>query len=887
MWPTLVRGFSRLGFAWARRRLDDEARREFEAHLDLLVDRYIRLGMPPADAHAAARRQFGSATLVREELYQMNGFLWAEAVAQDLRYACRQLRRAPGFSAIAIATLALGIGGTTAVFSVVQAVLLAPLPYDQPGQLVRFYQQEPEKPSTRTFLTGVHFRELRDRASAFEDVAALNTYSETGLDLITDGQALRLRVLQVTSDYFRTLGSGPLRGREFDRDDEVGGSRRVVLSDRVWRRRFDANPSIVGTTVRLSAESYEVVGVAPQGFEDPIVDEVDAWLPYDLARNTSEQNYSLTAVGRLRHAVPPERARAELAGLNRSMVERWPKARAGTIVALPLQEDLVAGSRGPLQLLLVAVGLVLLVACVNVANLALVRATGRGHEFAVRAALGSGRRRLARQLLVESLLLAGLGGFLGLALAGWGVKALQMLGRDAIPRLDTVGFDPAVLAFSALVTLATCVLFGVAPALRAARSSPRSALSRESRSATGGRGQGRLRSALAMAQLALALTLLAGAGVLLASFQRLQQVPLGFRVDHVLTFEVSLPTIRFDAARRAAFQEELASRIQTIPGVIAAGGTSRLPATGSYHPWGTRIDSGPLAGAWVNQAQGMRIQQRTVSGDFFTAFEIPVLAGRAFDGRDHAGAPSRAVVSAGFARQAFPGVPFDSVVGQRIAPLGQERREIIGVVGDVTLDVYGMPTMAVYHAHRQFAANRNWALSQVVATERPPERVLAAVRAEVAALDPELVVHHAVPMTDVVGRGVSRERFTLVLMGAFAGVSLMLAALGLYGVLAYSVRQRTPEIGIRMALGATPAQVRGLVLRQAALVLGVGLALGIAGALVLGRWLSSMVFETSPWDPRVLLATALLLTITGVMAAWLPARRASRVAPRIAIQEGH
>ena len=482
-------------------------------------------------------------------------------------------------------------------------------------------------------------------------------------------------------------------------------------------------------------------------------------------------------------------------------------------------------------------------------------------------------------------MLAGLGGVLGLVLAGFGIKVLRSLGRDAIPRLDEVGFDPVVLSFAAVVTAATAIAFGVTPALRLARIPPNQALRQQTRSATGTRGQGRLRNGLAAAQLALALTLLVGAGVLLASFYRLQQVELGFGVERVLTFEMSLPTARYDATRRAAVQEELARRIQAIPGVQGAGGTSRLPATGSYHPWATRIGSGPLAGETISRGVGFNIQQRTVSGDFFAALEIPVLAGRTFDGRDDASAPSRAVVSANFAREAFPGLPLDSVVGQRIAVLGQ-KREILGVVGDVALDVYGTPALTVYHAHRQFAGNRNWMLSQIVETELPLDRILAAVRAEVAALDPELLVHRAAPMTEVIGRGVSRQRFALVLMGAFAVVSLLLATLGLYGVLAYSVRQRTQEIGIRMALGATSGHVRALVLRQAAIVMGSGLVVGVAGALVLGRWLSSLVFKVSPWDPRVILATAVLLTLTGLLAAWLPARRAAGMAPTMALQEG-
>jgi predicted permease len=372
----------------------------------------------------------------------------------------------------------------------------------------------------------------------------------------------------------------------------------------------------------------------------------------------------------------------------------------------------------------------------------------------------------------------------------------------------------------------------------------------------------------------------------LASFHRLQQVNIGARVDGVLTFDLNLPTVRSGAERRAAFQEQLASRRRSIPGVTAAGGISFLPATGSHHPWNTSILSGPRAGSRVMRRDGFNIQQRTVSGDVFAALEIPVLAGRIFDARDDASALPRAVVSANFVRAAFPGLAADAAIGQQIAA-GGRKLEIIGVVGDVALDVYGAPTLTVYHAHRQFASDRNWALTQVVAAEVPPERLLGDVRAAIAAMDPELVVHRAAPMTEVVGRGVSRERFALVLMGAFACVSLMLASLGLYGVLAYTVRQRTREIGIRMALGATAAQVRVLVLRQAALMLAIGLVVGIGGATVLGRWLSSLVFLISPSDPRILLATAFLLTITGLFAAWLPARRASRVPPRIAIQEEH
>ena len=811
---------------------------------------------------------------------------------QDLRYALRQLRRSRGFSAVVIATLAVGIGGTTAVFSVLHAILFAPLPYAQPGELVRIYQQEPENPGTRGGVSAPHFRTLRNQGTSFVDVAARYFREDMGLDISDGGTSQRLRVLLVTNDYFRTLRAEPFRGPGLQVEDEAGepgddriGARRVVLSDAVWRARFNSDPSIVGTTIRLSAEPYEVAGIAPAGFEDPIAGGVDAWLPYNLKRDTMTENYSLTVVGRLRSGMSVNQALAELAVLSQSMKRQWPEVRASSIVALPLQEAVVGPSRNLLRLLFLAVGLVLLVACVNVANLVLVRATGRVQEFAVRAALGSGRGRLVRLVMVEMLVLAALGGVAGLALASLGVAALQTIGRDALPRLDEVGFDPGVLLFAVVVTMTTAIACGVTPALRLAGTDQNRALMRHSRPATGTRRQGRLRSGLAAAQLALALALLAGAGVLSVSFYHLMKVDLGFRVDGVLTFDVNLPSIRYDAGRRARFQEALAQRLAALPGVTAAGGTSRLPATGSFHSWPVRIETGPLAGTAVKQPE--QPEHRTVSGEFFKTLGIPLLAGRTFGERDDEKAPMRAVVSANLARVAFPGMPLEQVVGQRISVLTRRGlREIIGVVGDTAIDVYGKPSPAVYTAHRQFAGNRNWALTQIVATGTPAERVLPEVRAAVASMDPELVVYRPAAMTDVLGRGTSRERFALLAIGAFAAVSLTLAAIGLYGVLAHAVRQRTPEIGIRIALGATAAQIRLSILRQAGVVLVTGLVAGTGGALVLGRWLTSLAFGIGPADPRILAAAAVLLTATGLLASWLPARRASRIEPRVAIQEG-
>lgn len=864
---------------------DERVREELAEHLAMMTEEYERGGLTPDEARRHARLKVGAPAAIAEGYRDEQRLRWLEDLGKDVRYAFRQIRANAGFASVVVATLGLGIGGATAVFSVVQAVLLAPLPYEQPGQLVRLYQQEPDNPDTRDGLSGAHFTFLREHATAFEEVASIANYRETGVDLFIEGRAERLPVLRVSSGYFSVLRSHPQLGRDFDRDDEAG-TPRVMLSDAAWQTHFGGDPTIVGRTIRLNGRPIEVAGIAPSGFEDPIDPDVAAWIPYALAGDTDGENYSLTAVGRLRNGVTLERAQAELATLTTPMRERWPAASKSAIVATPLHEELVASARAPLHLVFAAVGLVLLVACVNVANLALVRATGRVHEFAVRAALGSSRRRLARQLLVENLVLAFLGGAVGLVLAGIGIRVLHTIGRHALPRLGEVGLNADVLLFTVVTTTATAVIFGIVPALRLAATSPVEALRQQSRSTTGGRAVARLRSTLAAVQVAFALTLLAGAGILLASFHQLQRVEVGFRVDRVLTFEVNLPTVRYDEVRRASFQEELARQLEAIPSVTAAGGISRLPATGSYHPWNTHILTGPLAGTSVDRSR-FAMQQRVISGDFFAALGIPVLAGRHFDARDDVGARARAVVSANFARAAFPGLPYEGVLGQRIAAGGRTDLEIVGIVDDVALDAYGAPTMAVYHAHRQFAGNRNWALAQVVASERSPEQTLSAVREVVARLDPELVVYRPATMGEVIGRGTSRERFALVLMGAFAAVALALAALGLYGVLAYTVRQRSTEIGIRLALGATDTHVRALVFRQAAAVVGFGIAAGLAGALLLGRWLDALAFGIVSSDPRVLLASATVLVLVALVAVWLPAQRAAGIEPRVAMQEGH
>ena len=547
----LDKALLRLRSLFRRPSVDFELEAELRFHLDHLIEENISSGMAPEEARKAARRTIGGITQLQEECRDMRRVNLIESLAQDVHYAIRTLRKTPAFTGVVIATLALGIGGITAVFSVVQAVLLAPLPYEQPGQLVRVYQEDSNRPPSPGYVTGPHFRELRDHTSSFEHVVALGNYNERGLDLVHDGQALRLRVLRVTSGYFRTLRSGQLRGREFEREDEIR-VRLVVLSNPQWRNRFRGDPSIIGQTIHLSAEPYVVAGVAPAGFKDPVEGDVDAWVPYNLASDTDETNNSLTLLGRLRNGVTLAQAREELAALSHALEERWPRT-GNTLIVQPLKDDLVAHSRGTLNVLSVAVALVLMVACLNVANLFLVRATGRVREFGIRSALGSGGIRIARQLLVESVLLAAVGGVVGLGLGVVTLSALRSLGGHAIPRLGEVGLDPVVLAVTAGVTLFTGLTFGMSPAVRFARMNPSQALHQQSRSASGDRGQGRVRSGLAILQVTFALILLVGAGVLAVSFYRLRQVDFGFRINGVLTFELGLPTARYNDCATCLF----------------------------------------------------------------------------------------------------------------------------------------------------------------------------------------------------------------------------------------------------------------------------------------------------------------------------------------------
>lgn len=866
-----------------RRAEDRELEEELRLHLEMEEDYQRRTGVSHAEAHRQALIALGGVERVKEDVRDARRTRGFFDGAGDVRFAFRTLGRNPVFAIVAVLTLAIGIGGATAVFSAVDTVLLAPLPYSQPGRLVRLYNTDVQAPNDHGFLTPVHFLEYRDGMSSFAALAAALTYDVVGADIGRGDRARRIRVLPVSAHYFDVLGVHPGIGGTFSRDDEHGGmkgdqhsSRVAVISDRLWREEFRGSPAAIGGSIVLDGTSYRVAGVMPASFVDPLVPRADAWTPLNLdpGRDPSNAtNHYLTAIARLRPTVSIGVAQAELTALATGLGVKYPDARDTRGRLDPLKDDMVAPTAAALEIMLGAVALVLLIVCVNIATLMLVRGSQRQSEFAVRAALGGQRARIVRQMLVESIVIALVGDVAGLLVARACMAAIVRLGAGNIPRLSSLALDPRLLLFSIALSTLCAVLFGAAPAVRAARTRPADVLRGEARGASSSRGQVRLRTVLVAAQVALAFVLAVGAGLLLSSFAQLRRVDLGFRSANVLTFEAHLPGSRYDSTARATFYDDLAHAIEREPGIRAAGGTSRLPATGSYNSWGTRPLSGPLVDTKLEHSS---IEQRVISGDYFAALAIPRLSGRLFEAGDDAHAPLRVVISKSAAQVLFPGVD----------PIGQQLRTggftwtVIGVVADVALDIEGNVEPTIYHAHRQFAGDRNWALTQVVSTTGDVDAAAASARRVLSGMDPLLVMYHPAPLDDVLGRGNATRVFTLRLLLVFAGVAIALAILGLYGVLAYAVRLRAREFGIRMALGAGPSAIRSMVLRQGLIVTSTGLAVGVIGAAALSRLMTSLLFHVKPMDPAVLAATALVMAGASLLAAYLPARQATTADPR-------
>jgi putative ABC transport system permease protein len=798
-----------------------------------------------------------------------------DSVILDVRYAIRSIAGSKKFAAIVIATLALGTGANTAVFRVLNAVVLRPLPYDEPAQLVRVYQTAKGEDS---YLSGLALVGLREQSQTL-DVAALYTYSSQGADLTDRPEPERVRIMPVSADYFRVLRVHPVLGKVFAPEDERANARIAVVSERIWRKYLDGAGDAAGRLLSLNSLSYQVVAVLPGGFDDPVESGIDVWTPLNLqpgGPNNWDNSY-LSAVARLKPGAALEQARAELATISATMQASSTAKDRWTARAAPLQADSVGGAGPMLWILLGAVAMLLVIACVNVASLFLARGSARQTELAVRAALGCSGARLVRQLLIESLLLSLAGGVAGLLLAQAVDGALLAAAPAAIARVGGAAVEYSVLAFSLGVAILAGVGFGIAPALQAMRPDLDVVLREGGRGGSGSRRQTRARGALVVCQVALALVLLVGAGLLLRSFERLRSVGLGVLPEHVMTFEVNLPSGRYEAPeQRARFHRDFQARITALPGVRAVAAVSRLPVTGSYHRWGTRRLDLPL-----DSRQQAQAQQRVIEGPYFQTLGIPLLRGRTFGPEDDAKAPRRVVISQELVRQLFPA---KDPLGQPLRVVG-ETVEVIGVVGDVAIGPRATVQAYVYHSHTQFAGDRNWTLMQVVALDRNRPALLSDIRRELSLIDPALVLYQPRMLEDVIGGGVAQERFALLLVASFALLALLLAAVGIYGVLSYSVSRRSREMGIRMALGAPAGAVRSMIVRDGGRLAAIGIVLGFVVALAATRALGSLLFGVSPREPLVFATAAGVLAGVAIVASWIPARAATKSDPLRAVRD--
>ncbi|HWP42569.1 MAG TPA: ABC transporter permease [Blastocatellia bacterium] len=852
------------------RELDEELR----FHLEKEVEQNLARGMGPEEARLAALRSFGGVEQVKEESRDVRGVRFLEELGQDLRYGARMLVKNPGFTVVAVIMLALGIGANTAIFSVVNAVLLRPLDYEDPDRLVTVLENNWQKGWTRFAVAPGNFAAWREQNQVFEQMAAFTGSSFT---LVGEGEPEQLPGTRASANLFALLGVKPALGRDFlPEEDHPGGERVVIVSHRLWQRRFGADPGLVGKPLTLNGQSYTVVGVMPAGFLFPNP-RTELWVPVAFSAGDlgNRGGHDYVAIARLKPGVTLEQAQTEMSAIAARLEEQYPETNAawGARVTL-LVEEVVGDVRPALLALVCAVAFVLLIACANVANLLLARAAARQKEVAIRAALGSSRSRLLRQLLTESVLLSLLGGAFGMLLAAWGVDALVSLGPANIPRLSQVGIDGRVLGFAFLISLATGIIFGLAPALQASQTDLSESLKEGGRSSSAGAGSQRLRRLLVVAEVALALALLVGAGLMIKSFVRLSEVETGFDSQNVLTAQITLPQSRYDdRQQQAAFFRQVLARIEALPGVESVGAASPLPFTGdrlySFIVEGHPTDNVPSANYYA------------VSPDYFVTMGIPLLKGRFFTEADMAESPRVAIINETMARRYFPD---EDPIGKRmnITNGPEVMREIVGVVGDVKQ--YGLDTQSPAQMYEPYLQRPYPGMTLVVRAASEPAGLIDAVRREVLAVDKEQPIARAQTMEEIIAKSVAPRRFSVILLAAFAAVALTLAAVGIYGVMSYLISQRTHEIGVRMALGAGRRDVLRLVVGQGMRLALLGVGIGLLAAFALTRLMESLLFGVSATDPLTYIVVALLLATSALLACYVPARRATKVDPLLALR---
>ena len=808
-----------------------------------------------------------------------------KALWLDIRYGLRMFRKSPAFTAVAVVALALGIGANTAIFSVINSVLLRPLPFAESERLVRVGGHgERQKGEEVTTFSPQDFYDWRERNTVFESIAA---YDETFPSLTGAGEPERLRGARVTADFFRVLRARPALGRDFLPQEEQRDNRFVaVLSHELWQRRFASDPGVVNRTVNLGGQDFTVVGVMPADFDAPLFSGADAapiqiWVPFapDLSQWTRSGRSVDGAVARLKPNVTVEQARGEMEQIARQLQQQYPETNAGSGAAVVgWQEQRVARIRPVLFMLLVAVGFVLLIACANVANLLLARAAVRQKEIAIRTALGASRLRVVRQLLTESLMLSLLGATLGLLLALWTTDLLRSLGAGAIPAVaGGVALDTRVLLFTLGVSLLTGVVFGLAPALGASRPDLNETLKETGRSSTAGVGRRRARNLLVVSEIALSLVLLVGAGLLIKSALRLSEVNPGFDPHNVLTMSVFLPGTKYpEDQQQVNFFNRVTERVGALPGVEAVGVTSNLPVSGNYDRIGFYVEGQPEPA----REDVPEVERYMVDPGYFRALGITLRAGRVFGPEDRADVALVAVINETAARSLFNG---ENPVGRRIRT-DPERpwREVVGVVGDVRH--YDLETPANPQLYLPVEQNPSQAMTVVIRSGNDPAGQVAAARAQVWEVDKDQPVYDVRTMEEWLANSTAQRRFNMTLLAAFAALALALAVVGLYAVMSYTVEQRTHEIGVRMALGAQGGDVLRMVVGQGMALALAGIGVGAACAFALTRAMQSLLFGVSASDPVTFAAVALLLAAVALLACLVPARRAARISPMTALR---
>jgi len=862
----------RLRALFFKSKLEEELDEEVRFHLEREIEENIARGMSPEEARMAALRSFGGVERVKEESRDERGVRFLEEVWQDLRYGGRILWKNPGFTLVAVITLALGIGANTAIFSVVNAVLLRPLPFAEPERLVMVWLKgSEEKGGDRISLSVADLLDWRAQNRSFESVGAFRI---AALNYIGGESPERVRVAGVTANFFTTLGAQPALGRTFQSDEERPGAQQVVvISQQFWRKNFAADPQVIGRSINLSGASFTIIGVMPEAFDYP-EREVELWIAMQLQAPNRRGPFVLRSVARLKPGVTLPQARAEMNSMKSSFAgEKF------DFNVLPINEFIVGEAKPAILMLLAAVALVLLIAAANVANLLLARAASREKEIAIRAALGASRWRVVRQLLTESLLLALIGGGLGLSLAWLGVDMLLKLAPEDLPRLRQIGIDGRVFGWTALVSLLTGFVFGLVPALQSAKPNLNETLKEGGRSATDGAGKRGWRNLLVISELAMAVMLLIGAGLLLNSFWRLQRVDPGIDPRQTLTMQIPLQGPRYAQAQQVnAFYDQLIERVKTLPGVRAAAVSNSLPP--DEQPWS---DDFTIEGRPVDPHNDLVAEDIRVSPEYFQALDARLLRGRYFNPTDSVNAPRVMVINDALARRHFQS---EDPIGKRINR-GTESEpsvwEIVGVVGDIKYKGLGVETLPAFY--QPIAQNPWFGAFLIVKTETAdPLGLAAAVRNEIRSLDRELPVTQVRTLEQRLYASVAQPRFRTTLTAIFAALALILASVGIYGVISYSVTQRAHEIGIRVALGARSRDVLTLVVKQGMTLTLIGLGIGLSASIALTRLMKTLLFGVSATDPLTFIVISLLLMVVALLAALVPARRAMKVDPMVALR---